>query len=772
MANYANLKSAIQQVIKTNGNNEITGALLQQTLFAMVNSLGAGYQYAGVATPDTNPGTPDQNVFYLASTAGTYANFGSQTLLDGQVAILKYNGSWSKDVTGIATSAQIVPLIKNVKSLMADYEDILEMELGAVGAGDGSDAIVANRARTPYISAPFSAELKTGYRFNFAMRYTMGANGSLSYVGYDSISGTQYSASDSSYVYRLVISKTNGSISSSDVNDCVLSYSGAGNSLYAAMARLGVRIDADERDLELFKEKFVNFPEIPGGQDYYWQQGGILSGGTEPSQGQQFYSNRVKSGNYFRAEGSQIQCIMNTSGFGYRIMLYNSSKVWQSQDLNDDGSPRILTIPSGYYIRFVLLKTSNADITPEEANNVDFVVGGLTADHQKTIFESPVFSNKFDAFRRGLLPDYDWLQGAINGDGGESGVNNRVKTGTYFLSHGETINITIKSGYQFRIFYYNSRKTFIDWTHETYSVNQAFSTTSGYYYRFVVLKGDGTAITPDEVKNDVFVLDGFQLDETDGKEGYIRPAYKEDVSMVRNNLQGKVVAFIGDSITQQSAASDQDHTYHGVFATLYKCQHRNLGVNATCIANNTKNGLGSTRFVTRATPANLSDAALVVVFGGTNDFAYDSKPIGNLFEETTITPSGNIGDKQLTAPTDQDTFAGALHNLIQTIQANVTPGTPIVFVTPLHRNNNAASNPNYTQCNENGDFMVDFVNAIKTICGFYAIPVLDLYSNSQLNPLSPDWSYIFGDGLHPNNIGHRIIGELLYRFVEQNIVIV
>lgn len=107
MANYNTLKTAIETVVKTNGNNEITGALLQQSLLAMVNSLGANYQYAGVATPSTNPGTPDQNIFYIASTAGTYSNFGGLVLDDGEISILKYNGAWSKDSTG-AASLEIV----------------------------------------------------------------------------------------------------------------------------------------------------------------------------------------------------------------------------------------------------------------------------------------------------------------------------------------------------------------------------------------------------------------------------------------------------------------------------------------------------------------------------------------------------------------------------------------------------------------------------------------------------------------------------------------
>lgn len=123
MANYATLKAAIQQVVKTNGNNEITGALLQQSLLAMINSLGAYYQFAGIATPSTNPGTPDQNVYYIASTAGTYSNFGGLILASGEIAILKYNGNWSKDSTGAASLEKVNDLSANFDSEEATRHD-------------------------------------------------------------------------------------------------------------------------------------------------------------------------------------------------------------------------------------------------------------------------------------------------------------------------------------------------------------------------------------------------------------------------------------------------------------------------------------------------------------------------------------------------------------------------------------------------------------------------------------------------------------------------
>ena len=56
--------------------------------------------FAGIATPTTNPGTPDGPVFYIAG-EGTYANFSNIVIEAGQLGILKWNGTWSKQVLEI-----------------------------------------------------------------------------------------------------------------------------------------------------------------------------------------------------------------------------------------------------------------------------------------------------------------------------------------------------------------------------------------------------------------------------------------------------------------------------------------------------------------------------------------------------------------------------------------------------------------------------------------------------------------------------------------------
>lgn len=97
MANYTNLKNIIDQYITTNGQGDITGAILNGVLKSIVNSIGAEFLFAGVAEPTTNPGSPDQNVFYIAIKGGTYTNFGNVVIPNG-ITIFKWNGSWSNQI--------------------------------------------------------------------------------------------------------------------------------------------------------------------------------------------------------------------------------------------------------------------------------------------------------------------------------------------------------------------------------------------------------------------------------------------------------------------------------------------------------------------------------------------------------------------------------------------------------------------------------------------------------------------------------------------------
>lgn len=96
MSKYNAIKTATDANIKANGRKEITGPVLNAVLNAIIDSLGKYYQFVGLATPSLNPGTPDQNVAYVAVSQGTYEHFGGLTVGDGELTLLIYDGEWRK----------------------------------------------------------------------------------------------------------------------------------------------------------------------------------------------------------------------------------------------------------------------------------------------------------------------------------------------------------------------------------------------------------------------------------------------------------------------------------------------------------------------------------------------------------------------------------------------------------------------------------------------------------------------------------------------------
>ena len=116
MSNYNSLKATIDANIKQNGKQEITGQILNSVLNQMVTTLGAGYQFAGVATIATNPGTPDAKVFYIANGKGTYEKFGGINVTEDDVVVLYWDSAWHKVATGIASQAKLTELNSDFKA--------------------------------------------------------------------------------------------------------------------------------------------------------------------------------------------------------------------------------------------------------------------------------------------------------------------------------------------------------------------------------------------------------------------------------------------------------------------------------------------------------------------------------------------------------------------------------------------------------------------------------------------------------------------------------
>lgn len=140
MSNYNSLKTTIDANIKQNGRQEITGQILNSVLNQMVTTLGTGYQFMGVATIDTNPGSPDAKVFYIANGKGTYTNFGGIEVTEDEVVALYYDTEWHKEATGIASNEKLTELESEILKKIISPNNINKRinENGVAEANEGT----------------------------------------------------------------------------------------------------------------------------------------------------------------------------------------------------------------------------------------------------------------------------------------------------------------------------------------------------------------------------------------------------------------------------------------------------------------------------------------------------------------------------------------------------------------------------------------------------------------------------------------------------------
>ena len=88
-------------------------------------------------------------------------------------------------------------------------------------------------------------------------------------------------------------------------------------------------------------------------------------------------------------------------------------------------------------------------------------------------------------------------------------------------------------------------------------------------------------------------------------------------------------------------------------------------------------------------------------------------------------------------------------------------------MTPLHRRSEGADTNISKDLGIAARPLIDYIRAIREVCEYYSLPVLDLYANSGISGNVPAYCEKFiPDGLHPNDAGHRVIADKLRRFLE------
>ena len=187
-------------------------------------------------------------------------------------------------------------------------------------------------------------------------------------------------------------------------------------------------------------------------------------------------------------------------------------------------------------------------------------------------------------------------------------------------------------------------------------------------------------------------------------------------------LKGKIIDFLGDSITEGVGVCDQNNRYDNV-------AHRRLG-----LAAHYNYGIGGTRLAHQSAPSETprydlcfcgraylleKSADLIVVYGGVNDYIHGDAYFGKMEDRT------------------PETFCGALNILIAGLTEKY-PRARILFMTNYNR---------WPTKNKLGLSDIDYVEAMKQVCAVWSIPCFDNYHNCGISFQNPAHAAWMDEGL-------------------------
>lgn len=206
------------------------------------------------------------------------------------------------------------------------------------------------------------------------------------------------------------------------------------------------------------------------------------------------------------------------------------------------------------------------------------------------------------------------------------------------------------------------------------------------------------------------------------------------------------INFLGDSITEGACAT-AGNRYTTLVCKHFGAVENNYGIGGTRIAKQKKivRDWDDKDFVLRA-PTMDKDADLVFVFGGTNDYGHGDAPIGTAEDKTPYT------------------FYGALIELVEYLISTYGK-EKLCFILPIHRFNE--DNPlGEGGRKETGEPLSTYVRIEREIFEKYGVEYLDL-SHVFPIPLVETGDELTTDGLHPNDVGHKLLADQLIEYIEK-----
>jgi len=201
-----------------------------------------------------------------------------------------------------------------------------------------------------------------------------------------------------------------------------------------------------------------------------------------------------------------------------------------------------------------------------------------------------------------------------------------------------------------------------------------------------------------------------------------------------------LISFLGDSITD---ANWIKHNYVSLVGEYLDVDVQNCGVSGATVGISKRNSPWEN--FQNILPRINKKADFAMVLGGTNDFG------------TTDNQSIPLGDINSIEPYD---YYGALKSVGAYLLKFLTPSR-IIYATPLKRDDLKLGYP-LTSQNEYGKTFSQYVQAVRDVAKKYSFNLLDLNQDFyEYDPKKPQFNSLSDDGLHPNDLGHKELAQLI-----------
>lgn len=442
---------------------------------------------------------------------------------------------------------------------------------------------------------------------------------------------------------------------------------------------------------------------------------------------------------------------------GRSYAWYNSSKEYLSGDSGTGIQGGIAAPTNAAYIRFTVNKSSDGINTPfllyfASSDNYHYTadIPGLDIPGSDLRIVGKQFPNN-------LVSPSECVDNAyITVGNGSVSLNHSGYFCTGFIP--VTAGTSYKANKGRNYAWYNSSKTYISGTSGAGIQSGVTAPTNAAYIRFSVNKStDGIDspyllyFTSSDNYHNVTVIPGIDL-------GNAQPW-----------CYGGTINWIGDSIVDGQDFDEQvcnalnltKLTIDGTEAQ--SGQTPTGGINGSTIAK-AGDGTNTRNAICARYSLMPENADIIAVSAGTNDFQYAWCPIGTI----------NDADDG----TSDTTFYGALKHLCKGL-IDRYPKKVIFFTTPIKRaqpfedGNGGTYTPDNQMTtpwskNKYGKTLMDYADIIIEVCGYYSIPVLDMYRESLLNPhLSSQQDMFDNVYTHPNATAQNIMARRVCGWLTQ-----